>query len=209
MYNDSNIAINPLAVLKPEKEPRRYTLAEYLRREERSEELHEYYDGHIVKLPNANAPHNIITVNIATALHSALKKIDEKFIVLMGKQLLYLPNQNYALYPDVVMLNSPPQYFDYNETLIINPILIVEIQSKGIKRLERNTKFHEYKTLLSFKEHILIDKQKCYVQVSFREEPDLWREKKYTELTDSVCLKSVDCHIDMSMIYRKIEFKNK
>lgn len=49
----------------------------------------------------------------------ALKKINEKFIILMGKQLVYLPNQNYALYPDVVMLNRPPQYFDYDETLSI------------------------------------------------------------------------------------------
>lgn len=40
MGNDSNIAVNPLAVLKPEKEQRRYTLAEYLRRKERAEELH-------------------------------------------------------------------------------------------------------------------------------------------------------------------------
>lgn len=65
MFDDSNIAINPLAVLKPEKKPRRYTLAEYMRKEERSNEMHEYFDGHIVKLPNANAPHNIITVDIA------------------------------------------------------------------------------------------------------------------------------------------------
>ena len=58
MYNDSNIAINPLAVLKPAKEPRLYKLAEYLRREERSQELHEYKNGIITKLPMALGPHN-------------------------------------------------------------------------------------------------------------------------------------------------------
>ena len=51
MFDDSNIAINPLAVLKSEKEPRRYTLAEFLRRSEKSEDLLEYYDGIITKLP--------------------------------------------------------------------------------------------------------------------------------------------------------------
>ena len=51
MFDDTNIAINPLAVLKPEKQPRRYTLSEFLRRAEKSEELLEYYDGIITKLP--------------------------------------------------------------------------------------------------------------------------------------------------------------
>ena len=58
MLSYSNISTNPLVVLEPRKEPRRYTLAEYLRREERSEELHEYYDGIITKLPMARGPHN-------------------------------------------------------------------------------------------------------------------------------------------------------
>jgi hypothetical protein len=48
MFDDTNIAINPLAVLKPTKEPRRYTLAEYLRSIEKSEELLEYYNGIIM-----------------------------------------------------------------------------------------------------------------------------------------------------------------
>ncbi len=34
---------NPLAQIKPSKEPKRYTLGEYLRREERSRERHEYF----------------------------------------------------------------------------------------------------------------------------------------------------------------------
>ena len=207
MYNDSNIAINPLAVLKPEKEPRRYTLAEYLRREERSEELHEYYDGIITKLPMARTPHNIISTNLAIELSLAFRTTNKDYYVLTGQQLVYLPKLNTSLYPDVLVVCETPQYFDNNEVLLINPILIIEVLSKSTGKYDRTTKFDEYKTLNSFKEYVLIDQKKCFVETRFREEPDLWREKKYTELTDSVYFKSVDCHIDMSMIYRKIEFK--
>ena len=56
--------INPLAVLKPEKELHRYKLSTYLRREENAQEFHEYYDGSITKLSPANGPHNIISANI-------------------------------------------------------------------------------------------------------------------------------------------------
>lgn len=207
MYNDSNIAINPLAVLKPEKEPRRYTLAEYLRREERSEELHEYYDGIITKLPMARTPHNIISTNLAIELSLAFRAANKDYYVLTGQQLVYLPKLNTSLYPDVVVVCETPQYFDNNEVLLINPILIIEVLSRSTGKYDRTDKFDRYKTLDSFKEYVLIDQKKCFIETRFREEPDLWREKKYTELTDSVYFKSVDCHIDMSMIYRKIEFK--
>lgn len=69
MFNDTNIPTHPLAVLKKEKEPRRYTLAEYLRREENATELHEYYDGIITKLTIARTPHNAISSNVVTALN--------------------------------------------------------------------------------------------------------------------------------------------
>ena len=207
MYNDSNIAINPLAVLKPEKEPRRYTLAEYLRREERSEELHEYYDGIITKLPMARTPHNIISTNLAIELSLAFRAANKDYYVLTGQQLVYLPKLNTSLYPNVVVVCETPQYFDNNEVLLINPILIIEVLSRSTGKYDRTDKFDRYKTLNSFKEYVLIDQKKCFIETRFREEPDLWREKKYTELTDSVYFKSVDCHIDMSMIYRKIEFK--
>ena len=209
MYNDSNIAINPLAVLKPQKEPRRYTLTEYLRREERSEELHEYYDGIITKLPMARTPHNIISTNLAIELSLAFRAANKDYYVLTGQQLVYLPKLNTSLYPDVVVVCETPQYFDNNEVLLINPILIIEVLSRSTGKYDRTDKFDRYKTLDSFKEYVLIDQKKCFIETRFREEPDLWREKKYTELTDSVYFKSVDCYIDMSMVYRKIEFKNK
>ena len=77
MFDDCNIAINPLAVLPIEKEPRRYTLAEYIRREERGEGLHEYYNGIITKLPMARGPHNLISTNVSTALNIVFDKEDK------------------------------------------------------------------------------------------------------------------------------------
>ena len=77
MFDDSNIAINPLAILPIEKEPRRYTLAEYIRREERDEGLHEYYNGIITKLPMARGRHNLISTNVSTALNIVFDKEDK------------------------------------------------------------------------------------------------------------------------------------
>jgi Uma2 family endonuclease len=71
MFDDTLVSTNPLAVLVPQKTPRDYTLAEYLRREKRATELHEYYDGNIIKLPMARGPHNEIVGNMTAALKGA------------------------------------------------------------------------------------------------------------------------------------------
>jgi Uma2 family endonuclease len=207
MYSDSNIQTFPLAVLKPQKEPRRYTLAEYLRREENSEELHEYYDGIITKLPMARGPHNIIVANVTTALNNVFISKGKDYIVLGSQQIVYLPNLNLGLYPDVLVVAEAPQYFDNNEVLLINPLIILEVLSKGTGKYDRTLKFEQYKTLDSFNEYVVIDPNKSYVKTHFKEEENLWRDAAFSESNGSVFLKSVGCEIPMSAIYKNITFK--
>lgn len=207
LSSDNTLVANPLAVLKPVRESRYYTLSEYLRREERSRELHEYYNGIITKLPMALGPHNIISANMATVLNMAFMAENKNYIVFNSQQLVYLPELNFSLYPDVLVVCETPQYYDKNEVLLINPVLIVEVLSRSTGKYDRTTKFDEYKTLDSFQEYVLINQKKCLVETRFKEEPDLWREKRYTEMSDSVLLKSLDCSINMQMIYRNVQFK--
>lgn len=209
MFDDSNISTisaNPLAVLIPEKEPRRYTLTEYLRREERSQELHEYYDGLIIKRPMARGPHNFIGANMIAALKNTVKTKDRKYLVSGLQQLVYLPILNISLYPDVIVIAERPEYWDNNQVLLINPIVIIEVLSKSTKKYDRTEKFTEYKTLTSFQEYVLIDPNKCHVETRFREEPNLWRDTIVTELSASIYLKSINCSIAVSDIYEDIVF---
>ena len=218
MYNDTTLEFTtdmPLAVLEPvqesPKEPRLYTLMEYLRREEDSKELHEYYNGIITKLPMARVPHNLITANMTTELTMAAKAArvtNKKYSVMTGQQLVYLPKLNFALYPDVLVVSETPECFDKNEVLLINPLLIVEVLSKSTKKYDRTEKFDEYRTLDSFREYVLIDQNKCYVETHFREEPNVWKGTDYKDINGSIYLKSVDCTISISHIYENIELKS-
>jgi Uma2 family endonuclease len=157
MFDDTNIVINPLAVLKPQKKPRRYTLAEFLRRAEKSKELLEYHDGIITKLPMARGPHNEIIMNVGTALNISIRSNGKKYRVLGGQQKVYLPALNFGVFPDILVITDKPLYWDENQVLLINPILIIEVLTKGTKKYDRNGKFTEYKTLESFQEYLLID----------------------------------------------------
>jgi Uma2 family endonuclease len=208
MFNDTYISDNPLTVLPPVKPPRRlYTLAEYLRKEERSEELHEYENGIIIKLPMARGPHNEITMNMATALNNAFKANGKKYRVFGGQQLVYMPKLNFSRYPDILVICEKPEYFDDNEVLMMNPILIVEVLSKSTRSYDRKGKFDEYKTLASFKEYVIIDQNKPFIETRFQEKPNHWVFGECTDLEGSVDLKSVGCTITLKDIYNNIVLK--
>jgi Uma2 family endonuclease len=211
MYNETTLDFAtemPLAVLEsvqePPKSPRLYTLKEYLRREEDSTELHEYYDGIITKLPMARGPHNDIVFNIGTALKYTLKKTKKTYYIRGGQQLVYLPTLNFGLYPDALVVSENPQYFDKNEVLLINPTLIVEVLSKSTRKYDRTDKFDEYRTLESFKEYVLIDQKRCHIEIRYRETPDTWRYTEVTDMQGSIFLKSLDCAISVADIYDNI-----
>lgn len=125
-----------------------------------------------------------------------------------SQQVVYMPKLNLGLYPDVLTVAETPQYFDKNEVLLTNPLVIIEVLSKGTGKYDRTLKFEHYKTLDSFQEYVIIDPNRCYITTHFREEPGLWRDTAFTESSDAIFLKSVDCAIAMSAIYRNIAFKN-
>ena len=53
---------------------RRYTLEEYLRKEAKSSDKHEFINGQIIKMPYAKGPHNIIAANMMVALGIEFEK---------------------------------------------------------------------------------------------------------------------------------------
>ena len=197
---------NPLAVLKPSVVPRLFTLEAYMRQEERSSERHEYYDGTIVRVPMARGPHNIIAMNVGSALKYALKNQVKKYFLYSSNQKIYLPKLNFGLYPDAVAVCENPLYWDDNQVLLINPVLIVEVLSKSTGNYDRAEKFTEYKTLPSFQEYLLIEQNKCRVESRFREEPDLWRDTVEEDPSGSIFLRSVGCTLSLADIYDGIEF---
>jgi Uma2 family endonuclease len=198
---------NPLAVIKPIREPKLYTLGEYLIREEKSQERHDYFDGEIKRIPMARGPHNEICMNIAWALKDAFKAQNKTYRLFNANQNIYLPKLNYGLYPDAVVVCEEPEYHDANQLLLLNPLLIVEVLSRSTGKYDRGDKFREYTTAPSFKEYILIEQDFCHVESRFREERNLWRDTIVEDMDASIELKSIGCSIALSDIYEHIVFK--
>lgn len=197
---------NPLMEIRPEDGPKLYTLGEYLRKEERSRVRHEYFNGIIQTLPMAKGPHNIIAMNVGTALNVTLKATGKKYIVFSSQQKIYLPELNFGLYPDVLVVCEAPEYYDDEQLLLTNPLLIVEVLSKSTRKYDSDNKFSYYKTLPSFQEYVLIEQNECRAETWYREGPDLWRNTIVAAPDGRLPMRSVGCELLLADVYEHIEF---
>ena len=192
--------------LNLERKQRTYTLEEYLRKEAKSLEKHEFINGKIVKMPYARGPHNIISASISAELIFAFKQKKTNYYVFGSDQKIYLPTLDEGVYADSLAVCEKPLYWDDNDLLLINPMIVVEVLSKSTSKYDRTSKFDKYKTLESFKEYVLIEQNKCYAEVWYREKPGLWHETIITDMEGLLPLQSVDVQIEMKEIYRNISF---
>jgi Uma2 family endonuclease len=186
---------------------RKYTLKEYLQKEAKSVDKHEFINGQIIKMPYAKGPHNIIAANMMVALGIEFEKQNDLHMVLGPDQLIYFPSLNSGVYADAFAVCENPIYWDDNELLLINPLLVVEVLSKSTSKYDRSGKFEKYKTLESFREYVLIRQDECYAEVWFRESPGRWQETIVTDITQILPLQSVSINLSMQKVYKKVNLK--
>jgi Uma2 family endonuclease len=135
--------------------------------------------------------------------------LSQNHIIFGSDQMVYFPSLNEGVYADALTVCEKPLYWDDNELLLINPIIIVEVLSKSTKHYDRNGKFDKYKTLESIQEYVLIRQDDYYAEVWYRERPGHWQETIITDLSSKIPLQSVGIEISMQKIYKNIDFSVK
>jgi Uma2 family endonuclease len=183
--------------------PKTYTLSEYLLKEDRSVEKHEFYNGQIIPMAGAKFRHNQISGNIITAINMAVMSL-EKYWVLNSDQKIYIEPKNIVVYPDVVVVCETLQFWNHREDTIINPLLIVEILSKSTRKYDRSDKFMIYQTLPSFKEYILIESNEVHVESWFKTTDNTWNKWIANDLQTSIAFRALEVEIPLAAIYRRI-----
>lgn len=198
--------VPPLKLSRP---IRRYTLEQFLEKEAKSIYKHEFIDGQIFKMPYAKGPHNIISANMIAEMNLNLRKSEKNYIIFPSDQMVYFPSLDQGVYADALAVCEKPLYWDDNQLLLINPIIVVEVLSKSTSKYDRTGKFDKYKTLESIREYVLIRQDECYAEVWYRESPGRWQETIITDMEDELPLQSVGITVAMEWIYKNVELKEK
>ena len=198
--------VSILKEIQAVRKPKVYTFEEYLRREEKAVEKHEFFNGKIVKMPGGIDLHSEIAGNMIATLKIAVRPLPRKYKVYTSDLKIRIESTDSGVYPDAIVICEQPEYWQGRRDVIVNPLLIVEILSPGTQAYDRMGKFELYKQLPSFQEYVLIDVNKCAVETRFQEEPNLWRIRHETNIDNFVTLHALGVSISMADIYEDIVF---
>jgi Uma2 family endonuclease len=185
--------------------PRRhYTLEEYFALEHTGQARYEYWDGDLVCMSGGTPQHAIIGGNVFFCLRNRLQ--DSNCRAFNGDLAIRTPSLPPYRYPDASVACGQPIY----ETVegmgtLTNPVLIVEVLSRGTEALDRHQKKDAYQALPTVREYLLVAQDAPHVTHYVRHE-DGWNRTDHADLLTSIELPSLDISFTLADLYEGIEF---
>lgn len=176
----------------------------YLALENDAEVKYEYHDGQIIAMAGGSPQHGLISVNFITATNLALQQQAQTCRIFSSDVKIRIDATNRTYYPDASIVCGPFEVSEKDKNAIVNPILILEVLSESTEAFDRGAKFAHYRKLPSFREYILIHQEQVMIDTYYKHGEGLWDIRTFTELADVVHLKSIDCKVNVSDIYRLV-----
>jgi Uma2 family endonuclease len=187
---------------------RHYTLEEYLELDKNSDERLEYWDGEIFSMAGASDEHDQIEGN----LHFLLRlRLDEsKCRAFLANMRIKAPSLPPYRYGDLSALCGKSAFEKIEGVdVLTNPALIIEVLSPSTKHYDRVVKFTHYKSILSFREYLLVAQHRPHITQFVKRDDGEWIHREYNDLNDVVKLTSVECELSLSEIYQDVSFKQR
>lgn len=181
-----------------------YSVEEYLQLEDAAEERSEYCNGEIFTMAGGTPNHNRISLNVSGELNFKLRKTN--YQVYMADVKLWIPQRNNFKYPDVMIIEGNPTYYDNRKDVLLNPIVIIEVLSDSTKDYDRGDKFQQYRSLESLLHYILISQDSIQVEHYKKIAPFEWllTELNYPEAI--LKLTQPELTLALSDIYDRVNF---
>ncbi len=183
--------------------PRKWTIDEWLAYEEETHTRYEYINGDIYAMSGGTEEHNIISGNIFGELRNQLR---DSSCHTFNPDMRVKINDEKFVYPDVSVVCGKRDYADEKRTMLINPILVVEVFSPTSTQYDFVTKAEYYKSLPSVQAYLLVDQSRVYTQLQVRSH-DAWTVYEFTQLDDVIPLTMINCKLPLSEVYLDINFE--
>ena len=190
--------------LAPADSRRRYSIAEYVRLEERSEARHEFHDGEILAMSGGSYAHALIATNINRAIGNRL--VGKPCRVLDANMRIATPKRMF--YPDGTVVCGSPQFDprDPSGQSLMNPRVIVEVLSPSTENYDRKDKFDHYATVATIEEYVTVYQDEARVECFVRVPGGGWNMTPFVGLDALARIRSLQIEIPLAEIYADIEF---
>jgi Uma2 family endonuclease len=188
-------------------EKRRYTIAEYLGKEEQAAERHEFHEGEILAMAGTTYRHSAIAANLLRSLGNRLE--GKPCRPLDSNMRVRIPGRAIYLYPDATVVCGAAE-FDSDDTKqmsLVNPRLIVEILSESTESYDRGQKFGYYRDIPSLTEYVLVSQDQASIETFFRQDDGGWAFHPWKGLAAVAALRSLAISLPLGEVYAGIEFE--
>ena len=156
-------------------------------------------------MAGASLIHNRLVANLLGEIREALK--NKPCEILPSDIRVSTPSRESYMYPDAVIVCGQPEMEDDKFDTLKNPVVIFEILSPSTEDHDRGRKFFFYRQIPSFKEYILVDSTKSFVEISRREENGAWKFETISDPDGQLFISSIGISIPMAEVYRNVSFQ--
>jgi len=178
----------------------KHTIAAYLEMDSDANEQYEFYEGEVKLLPISRNQHKLVTRNILTSLAQDVKGKDCK---AAGSEVrVHVPKNTLFAHPDISIVCDDAEYFNNDESILLNPAVLIEVLSPLTDDYDRGDKFNRYKDIASLKEYILVDPETIHISVYTRNKHSDWKLKAYKSIDDTLTIDTVKADIWFEDIYK-------
>lgn len=173
----------------------RITPQEFLEGEPYSEVKHEFIAGRAYAMVGASSTHNLICVNLSTALRNHLRRGPCQ--VFAADMKIRIGDDFY--YPDIMVACEPADRREYYREL---PRLVIEVLSPSTTRRDTVDKRIAYQSIPSLQEYALMSQDMMTVKI-FRRTETAWDLETYGE-GERLHFTSVGLDIPIEAVYEDV-----
>lgn len=182
--------------------PRLISIEDYLAGEASSPVKHEYLSGVVYAMAGGRNAHNIIKGNVFASFHARLHGKPCRPFDSDTKIRIRLASGVRFYYPDDSVVCRPnPQTDSFQD----EPVVLVEVLSRGTRRIDEGEKKDAYQSIPSLTAYILIEQETAAATV-FRRTAQGFRLELHQGLDAIVPLPEIGIELPLRDVYDGIEF---
>jgi Uma2 family endonuclease len=197
-----------LALNRPRSRPNSHTMStyrkpvriseqDYLQGELEGEARHEYLAGEVHAMVGASDRHNLIALNLATALRPHIRGTPCQLFMSNMKLRLEIAGDIIYYYPDLMLTCDPQDRATYFRT---RPCLIVEVLSEATTRIDRREKLFAYIGIASVEAYLLLAQDRALAELHRRQ--DGWQTRYITE--GNIPIDCLNLTVPLSLVYEEV-----
>ncbi len=189
----------------PPYENRYMTQEEYFDLCDESDIRYEYVNGEVLAMTGASVRHNTIIHNIDRSLGNQLGNKD--CVINTNETRVQVDSKSSISYrfPDIIVVCGKVEFMENRNDTILNPTVLIEVLSPATALIDRNQKFDEHTQLLSLEEYVLVSQDEFKIERFLRQDADNWLYTRISGLDGIIKLPSIDCELDLSAVYAKLD----